>query len=591
MTHLFNDPTTFAAELRAGYAAAYGDWVTEVRGGVVRTSVTPPGEVALINGGGSGHYPAFAGLVGPGLVHGTAMGDLFASPSAAQVVDVAREAAGDAGVLFLVANYAGDVLNFEEAATVLRGDGVEVDTVYITDDVSSAPATSRLERRGIAGGLAVYKIAGAAAAQGMSLSAVASLARAANDRTRTLGIAFGGCTFPGATEPHMSVPDGMMAIGMGIHGEPGIDMVPLGSADRVARLLVERLIGELPEGIESARGQRVAVILNGLGSVKYEELFVTYATVARALDEAGVSVVQPEVGEFVTSFDMAGLSLSLIWLDDELERLWAEPASSPGYRKGRVSQAEAAPRRVVAAAALSSIVPGSPESKAAAAMFVTLLEEAAGEIARRETELGRLDSVAGDGDHGIGMRRGVLAGLESARRAVAEGAGVRTTIEWAAEAWADRGAGTSGALWGTMLMALAGGLSDATSPDAESIAAATLQARRAVMERGGATVGDKTMVDAIVPFVDRLVAGIESGESTAVALADAAEAATIAARETAHIAAKLGRARTHAESSLGSPDPGAVSFSVIVSAAVRALGRAADQTSVEEGVQLPGGAS
>ncbi len=569
MTHLFNDPVEFSAQLRAGYAAAYADWVSEVRGGVVRATATQPGEVAIINGGGSGHYPAFAGLVGPGLVHGTAMGDLFASPSSAQVVDVSRAAAGDAGVLFVVANYAGDVLNFGEAAETLRADGVTVDTVFITDDISSAPRQERHQRRGIAGGLAVYKVAGAAAADGRSLEDVAALARLANDRTRSLGLAFRGCTFPGATSAHFTVPEGMMALGMGIHGEPGIEMLPMATADEVAHLLVERLLIDLPEGVTDAAGQRAAVILNGLGSVKYEELFVTYGSVARHLEDAGVTIVQPEVGEFVTSFDMAGLSLSIVWLTDELETLWTAPASSAGYRKGQVALAPASQRSTITTRQESPIPVSTPASQAVASSIVVLLEVALREIAQLVPELGRLDSVAGDGDHGIGMQRGVSAALDAARDAVARGAGASTVLERAGEAWADRGAGTSGALWGTMLRAVGAEFSDDSTVDAQTVVVAVNAARLSVMERGGAALGDKTMVDAIVPFADRLAERIAAGDSLAIATADAAHTAMTAAELTAQFRARLGRARTHADSSIGTPDPGAVSFAAIVTAVAR----------------------
>ena len=571
MTHLFNDPTAFAAQLRAGYAAAYGDWVTEVRGGVVRTTATVAGEVAVINGGGSGHYPAFAGLVGPGLVHGTAMGDLFASPSSAQIVTVAREAMSDAGVLFVVANYAGDVLNFAEAAELLRAEGANVETVYITDDISSAPANSMQDRRGVAGGLAVYKAAGAAAARGLPLGEVAHAARQANSRTRTLGLAFGGCTFPGAAAPHFTVPDGMMALGMGIHGEPGIEMIPMGSADDVADLLVSRLLRDLPECVEQPDGQRAVVVLNGLGSVKYEELFVTYGAIDRLLAGQGVTIVQPEVGEFVTSFDMAGLSLTIVWLDDNLESLWAAPASSAGYRKGSVESEAGRPRRVVTASRGSAIRPGTAESRQIAHIVVDALEAAAHEISKRVDELGQLDSVAGDGDHGIGMHRGIAAALEAARDAVEHGAGARTTLGLAGEAWADRGAGTSGALWGTMLRTFASHLDDESSINGQLVVNAAMAAGQAVIERGGASPGDKTMVDAIIPFTVRLAESYSTSATLDSAVSSAAVAATDAALGTAQLVARRGRARTHADSSLGSPDPGAVSFAAIVSAIARSL--------------------
>ncbi|WP_338320658.1 dihydroxyacetone kinase subunit DhaK, partial [Streptomyces lonarensis] len=334
MTHLHNDPADFADEALAGFAAAHAARVRPVDGGVVRAHGTPAGQVAVVIGGGSGHYPAFAGLVGRGLAHGAAAGNVFASPSARQVRSVATAAHGGAGVLLLFGNYAGDVLHFGEAAQRLTADGIPTETFAVTDDIAAAPPGERRDRRGIAGDLPVFKAAAAAAEQGLPLAEVLAAARHADARTRSFGIAFGGCTLPGADAPLFTVPEGRMAVGLGIHGEPGIGEAPLPTADEAAELLVETLLAELPDGVDSPAGRRAAVLLNGLGAVTYEELFVVYRTVARLLGEAGVRIVEPEVGELVTSFDMAGVSLTLTWLDDRLADLWAAPADTPAHRKG-----------------------------------------------------------------------------------------------------------------------------------------------------------------------------------------------------------------------------------------------------------------
>ncbi|MGN6130500.1 MAG: dihydroxyacetone kinase family protein, partial [Nocardioidaceae bacterium] len=334
MSYLVNDPATFADELIDGFVAAHADLVRRVEGGVARRSRTRPGEVAVVVGGGSGHYPAFAGLVGKGLAHAAAMGNVFASPSAQQVYAVAKSVATDAGVLLTYGNYAGDVLNFDRAQERLLAEGIPCRSLPVTDDVSSAGDDERHRRRGIAGDLVVFKAAAWAAEQGRSLDEVCALAERANERTRTLGVAFSGCTLPGAAEPLFTVPAGRMAVGMGIHGEPGMEETDLPTADALARLLVERVLAAGPADVVGAT--RVAVILNGLGSVKNEELFVTYGAVARLLGDAGLTVVKPEVGEMVTSFEMAGVSLTLCWLDDELEAAWTAPAATPAYRRGAV---------------------------------------------------------------------------------------------------------------------------------------------------------------------------------------------------------------------------------------------------------------
>ncbi|MFT4285006.1 MAG: dihydroxyacetone kinase subunit DhaK, partial [Protaetiibacter sp.] len=222
MTRLFNDPTAFADELVAGFVAAHRGHVRPVPGGVVRATVSEPAQVALVVGGGSGHYPAFGGLVGAGLAHGAAMGNLFASPSTQQVVSVARAADLGGGVLLSYGNYAGDVLNFDAAEAQLAAVGIPTRTVVVTDDIASAPVAEKHKRRGIAGDLTVFKVAGAASEAGYSLDEVVRVARLANERTRSFGVAFTGCTLPGAAEPLFTVPEGRMALGLGIHGEPGI---------------------------------------------------------------------------------------------------------------------------------------------------------------------------------------------------------------------------------------------------------------------------------------------------------------------------------------------------------------------------------
>ncbi|NJQ08377.1 dihydroxyacetone kinase family protein, partial [Streptomyces lonarensis] len=357
MTHLHNDPADFADEALAGFAAAHAARVRPVDGGVVRAHGTPAGQVAVVIGGGSGHYPAFAGLVGRGLAHGAAAGNVFASPSARQVRSVATAAHGGAGVLLLFGNYAGDVLHFGEAAQRLTADGIPTETFAVTDDIAAAPPGERRDRRGIAGDLPVFKAAAAAAEQGLPLAEVLAAARHADARTRSFGIAFGGCTLPGADAPLFTVPEGRMAVGLGIHGEPGIGEAPLPTADEAAELLVETLLAELPDGVDSPAGRRAAVLLNGLGAVTYEELFVVYRTVARLLGEAGVRIVEPEVGELVTSFDMAGVSLTLTWLDDRLADLWAAPADTPAHRKGALPADAPAPVPGPEAAAVDGAVP------------------------------------------------------------------------------------------------------------------------------------------------------------------------------------------------------------------------------------------
>jgi len=576
MTRLFNDPTEFADEMIDGFVAANANQVRRVGGGVVRSTRTPEGTVALVVGGGSGHYPAFGGIVGQGLAHGAAMGNLFASPSAQQVESVALAANRGGGVLLSFGNYAGDVLHFTQAEQKLNAAGIETRSVAVTDDISSAPADEKHKRRGIAGDLTVFKAAAAAAEEGYSLDEVVRVAELANERTRSFGVAFSGCTLPGADAPLFTVPEGRMAVGMGIHGEPGIDETDVPTADELAALFVESLLGELPEGISSAEGQRVGVILNGLGSVKYEELFVVYRRIAALLAEAGLDIVDPEVGELVTSFDMAGASLTLFWLDDELERFWRAPADTPAYRKGSVGAVQQLdPSEIEAAQAI--VIPEADEaSRQAAAVVVQAIEAIARVVDAHADELGRIDAVAGDGDHGIGMQRGARAASAAASEALALGAGAKTLLELSANAWANKAGGTSGALWGVALSAVGDALGDEGRPTADSVSDGVTAAVDGIMSFGKAEVGDKTMVDALVPFRDTVKSEVDGGASLADAWKTAADAASAAATATADLLPRMGRARPHAEKSLGTPDAGAYSFGLIVQSIAAVLAGATE---------------
>jgi dihydroxyacetone kinase len=565
VTRLWNDPADFADEMIDGFVAANARSVRRVPGGVVRSTAVPPGQVAVVVGGGSGHYPAFGGLVGPGLAHGAAMGNLFASPSAQQIFTVAKAADAGGGVFFSYGNYAGDVLNFDAAQERLRSEGIACETVTVTDDIFSATVAEKHRRRGIAGDLTVFRSAAAAAEAGSDLAGVARVAALANERTRSFGVAFTGCTLPGADAPLFTVPEGRMAIGLGIHGEPGIDETDIPTADGLAELLVERLLDEVPDGVEVA-GARVVPILNGLGSLKYEEMFVVYRRIARLLEDAGIEIVDPHVGEYCTSFDMAGTSLTLFWLDDELAELWETPVDTPAYRRGSVGHVEWTDAGTGAAEDADVIPPSDEPSRAAAARVRRALETIVATVDANVEELGRIDSIAGDGDHGIGMKRGSHAALAAGASAADAGAGARTTLTRAADAWADRAGGTSGALWGVILSTVATRLGDTGTPTAADVADGVAAGASGVMEYGKAKVGDKTLVDALVPFSTELSASVGAGTPLAEAWCEAAHSATRAAAATADLLPRMGRARAHGQRSVGTPDPGAHSLALIVTA-------------------------
>jgi dihydroxyacetone kinase len=577
VTHVVSDPATFAAEAAAGFAAAYPEHVRPVAGGVVRVAPAPAGKAAVVIGGGSGHYPLFSGFVGAGLADGAVMGDVFASPSARAAESVIRAAERGGGCLLTFGNYAGDVLHFGAAAEALRAAGIDTRILTVTDDIASASPDEGPKRRGVAGGIIVYKLAGAAAERLDPLDDVERVARHANARTRSIGVAFAGCTLPGAGAPLFTLPLGSMGIGLGIHGEPGVAEGPVVPAGELADLLVARVLDEAP----ADAGPRAAVLLNGLGATKYEELFVLWNAVLPRLRAAGLEPVLPLVGEYTTSLDMAGCSLSVTWLDDELDPLWAAPCDTPAFRRGAVaghgaSSSVATDPATAAASAPTepSVPPASRASRAAAPVIVGCLEAMHAALSANEERLGALDAWAGDGDHGRGMVRGAFAALEHAEAAATAGAGAGTTLSAAADAWADRGGGTSGALWGEALRALGAVLGDTAEIDAATVSAAVDAARDAVARVGGAVSGDKTMLDAMAPFADALREAIGQGVGLIDAVRSAAIVAGEAAEATSALAPRIGRARPLAERSLGHPDPGAVSFALCADAVGRALAEA-----------------
>ncbi|KAB2584300.1 D-erythrulose kinase [Rhodococcus erythropolis] len=563
MTRLFNDPATFTEDMLEGFLDANSDYVVGVPGGVVRAQETRPGKVAVVVGGGSGHYPAFCGVVGPGFADGAVVGNIFTSPSAAEATSVARAVDSGAGVLLTTGNYAGDVMNFSLAVKALAHEGIDARYLPVTDDIASASAEDITKRRGIAGDFTVFKIASAAAEAGYDLDEVQRVGRAANDNTRTLGVAFDGCTMPGADHPLFAVETGMMDLGLGIHGEPGVSTHEMPSAAELAKLLVDGVLAERPDG----SGTRVAVILNGLGRTKYEELFVVWGTAAKLLREAGYTVVSPEVGELVTSLDMAGCSLTLMWLDEELESFWTAAADTPAFRRGTFGVAtRSGERRTTTSVQETSGVSaaGDDRGRLCGETVATVIDALARVMAVNEEELGRIDAVAGDGDHGRGMVRGTEYATLAAQAAAAQGAGPQGVLTAAGEAWAAKAGGTSGVLWGAALTAMGTRLGDKGQPGAHDLADGVRAGYDAIVALGGAKLGDKTMLDALWPFVETLSAAVGNGVLTAQAWDEAADVAQTAADATAQLRPLVGRARPLAERSVGTPDAGAISMAMCV---------------------------
>lgn len=332
MKKLMNHASTYVDEMLDGLVMANPSLVRDGAGGRVIRRAEPirQGKVGVVSGGGSGHLPLFTGYVGPGLLDACSIGNVFEGPNVDSCMDAIRLANGGRGVLCLYGNYGGDRMNFNMAGEFLADEGIETTTVLGTDDIASGGPEERDRRRGVAGIMYAYKAAGAKAEQGGSLQEVTAAAAKAVARTRTVGVALSPCQVPGAAQPTFSIADDEMEMGMGIHGEPGIWRDKMKPADAIADEMVERLLAERP----GDAGDRVSILVNSLGATPLEELFILYRRLAQQLEEAGITIVQPLVGRYTTSMEMAGASVSLCFTDQELESLLAAPASCPFWRVG-----------------------------------------------------------------------------------------------------------------------------------------------------------------------------------------------------------------------------------------------------------------
>jgi len=330
MKKLINQPTRYVEEMLDGLVLAHPGLTLD--GGsqrvIRRTGGVKAGKVGIASGGGSGHLPLFTGYVGGGLLDTCSIGNVFEGPNVESCMDAIRLAHGGAGVLCLYGNYGGDRMNFDMASEMLADEGIRTRTVLGTDDIASAPPGEADKRRGVAGIIYAYKAAGALAECGADLDEVTRVAQKAVDATRTIGVALSPCHVPTASAPNFTIAPDEIEMGMGIHGEPGIWRAKLKNADAIVGEMLERLLADRPV----APGSRVSVLVNGLGATPLEELFILYRRVHHLLGERRVTIIMPLIGNYVTSMEMAGASISLHLLDAELEKLLLAPASCPFWK-------------------------------------------------------------------------------------------------------------------------------------------------------------------------------------------------------------------------------------------------------------------
>ncbi|MFW5872434.1 MAG: dihydroxyacetone kinase subunit DhaK [bacterium] len=335
MKKIINQPEAVVDEMLQGIYAAHAQKLQYVNNDlrcVVRANKTKSGKVALATGGGSGHLPLFLGYVGQGMLDGCAVGGIFQSPSAQQMMEVTKAIDGGAGIIYIYGNYTGDIMNFEMASEMLEFDNIKTAHILGNDDVASAPKGEENKRRGVAGIFYLYKIAGACAEKMASFDEVKRIAEKTAANVRTMGVALSSCTIPEVGKPTFEIGENEMEIGMGIHGEPGVRRGPIKTADDIVEEIMNQIINDLPY----KQGDEVSVLINGLGATPKEELYVIYRKTDSFLKEKGIKIFNAYVGEFATSMEMAGASVSLLKLDDELKILLRQPANTPFFEQTEI---------------------------------------------------------------------------------------------------------------------------------------------------------------------------------------------------------------------------------------------------------------
>jgi len=574
---LVNRPADVVGEMVEGLVAVYPGLARLGGQNVVVRADAAGGRadrVAVISGGGSGHEPAHAGYVGRGMLDAAVLGDVFTSPAPDAVLAALRASAGPPGALLVVKNYTGDRLNFGLAAELARAEGLAVEVVVVADDVALAglPGSEYAGRRGLAGAVLVHKVAGAAAAAGLDLAEVAAEARAAAGAVATMGVALGPCTLPGAEAPGFSLGPDEVEWGLGIHGEPGVGRGPLGTADA----LVDRLLDALAADARLAEGDRVALLVNGLGGTPLMELAVAARRAVAGLEARGVAVERAYLGTMLSALEMPGVSLSALRVDDaRLARLdaptdapaWPNPAAVARPRRARPT-AEATAEG--ADPAVSARAEHPPETAAGRALGLAL-KGAADALLAAEDRLSALDRAVGDGDLGASLARGASTVLEALPGLPMDDPAA--TLEGLGRSIQAAVGGTSGPLYAVLLLRAGARMRGADSADPAAWSAALAAGCSGVIELGGAGRGDRTMLDALLPAADALTEAADAGlTAPGPLLRAAAVAAAAGAAATADLAPRRGRSSYLGDRALGHVDPGAEAVALWLRAAADALG-------------------
>ncbi|HTU19271.1 MAG TPA: dihydroxyacetone kinase subunit DhaL [Gemmataceae bacterium] len=567
MKKLINRPADVVEEMIAGMAAVYPG-LRRLPGHtiLVRDDLAemPDRPVALISGGGSGHEPAHAGYVGQGMLSAAVAGDVFSSPSPDAVLAAVRAVAGTRGAVLIVKNYTGDRLNFGLAAELARAEGIPVEIVLVADDVALSASVGHAGRRGLAGTILVHKVAGAAAAAGASLAEVAAEARTAAVAVRTMGVALSPCTVPAAGRPGFTLGENEIELGLGIHGEPGVRRGTLESAD----VLVDRLLDTILTDLAPVAGTRVVLLVNNLGATPAMELAIVARRAVAVLEERKLILERVYMGTFLSSLEMAGVSLSVLPVDDRrLSRLDA-PTDAPAWpnaaARPRMPKPETAafPR---AATAVSNL-PTAPRTPLGEQLGVKI-RAATTALIDAAPRLTQMDQVVGDGDLGISLERGARAVQEALPSYPLDDPAA--TLNALALTLQRTLGGTSGPLYAAFFVRAASWLREGPAEDAQTWAAAFLAGCAAITELGGAMRGERTMLDALLPAAEAFASAVDADSPVADALRAAADTVSTGARATASLVPRCGRSSYLGERALGHADPGAEAVAVWIDALAR----------------------
>lgn len=569
-----NRPETMVIEMCNGIAMAHPETEFIPKYKVIKKRKINKEKVSLISGGGSGHEPAHAGYVGKGMLDAAVCGDIFASPSQVQVYQAIKETASDKGTLLIIKNYSGDLMNFKNAAYLAEEDGIKVDYVKVDDDIAVQDSLYTVGRRGVAGTVLVHKIAGAAAEKGLSLEEVKIAAEQANKNIKSIGCAFSSCTVPAKGTPTFEIAEGEMEYGVGIHGEPGIKREKIVSADELAVRMVNSLLDELHR-----EDEEVTVLINGFGSTPLQELYVLNNSVARILNEKNITVYRTFVGNYMTSIDMLGASITLMKMDSKLKELLDETSDAPAFKVS--GKAESIPYVDISMTSeehknSKMCLTTSPEyakiqnNKLSLNNLIFLVDKMSDCIIKNEVYFCELDSHAGDGDFGMSVAKGFKQ-LKREWEYILENhaSTIGAFLESCSMVIMEYCGGASGPIWGSAFRAAgkcAGEKKEVTLEEFAALMQAAVDGIQKTGERSfgrGAVVGDKTLIDALVPCVNELSKSAQREDTVKKAFESGARAAVQGADKTKDIVARMGRAGTVGERSLGFPDAGAFALGII----------------------------